>query len=130
MFHINSINNKLVGIELQKEKDSKLRKEINDFKTEIHSDQLMEEFEGEIFEKLVNKVIIGETNEEGIANPYVIKFLYRTGWSDKKEGKISKIDRRRKNSISQSSDEGTDVSQNNSVDVYLRLRVLLLPNPY
>ncbi len=114
---IDQVNIKLAEIELQKEKDSKFRKELNDFKTEIHTDQLMDDFEPEIFEKLVEKVIIGEINEEGVVNPFTIKFIYRTGWSDKKEGKISKIDRRKKNSISQYSDEGIDVTQNSNVNV-------------
>ncbi|MBQ6356068.1 MAG: recombinase zinc beta ribbon domain-containing protein [Solobacterium sp.] len=126
---IDQVNIKLAEIESQKEKDSKFRKELNDFKTEIHTDQLMDDFEPEIFEKLVEKVIIGEINEEGVVNPFTIKFVYRTGWSDKKEGKISKIDRRKKNSISQYSDEGIDVSQNSNVNVEGYCRGMCKPLP-
>ncbi|MBQ6531768.1 MAG: recombinase family protein [Solobacterium sp.] len=126
---IKQINARLTEIKLQEEKDSKFRKELNDFKTEIQTDQIMEKFDQEIFDKLVKKVIIGEINEEGVVNPYSIKFVYRTGWSDKKEGKISKIDRRRKNSISQSSDEVNVVSHNSSVDVEGYCRGMCKPLP-
>lgn len=56
-------------------------------------DLRLEEFDEKIFETLVHKAIIGEVEENGERNPYVINFVFKSGFEyDKiKEKKFMKI---------------------------------------
>lgn len=42
-------------------------------------DLQLDEFDDEIFMALVHKIIIGERNEDGTYNPYVINFVFKSG---------------------------------------------------
>ncbi len=39
----------------------------------------MPKFEKDVFECLIDKVIIGETLEDGTINPYIIRFICKNG---------------------------------------------------
>ena len=55
-------------------------------------DLRLEEFDQEIFETLVHKVIIGEINDTGEKNPYVINFVFKTGFEyDKIKRKMDNL---------------------------------------
>lgn len=43
-------------------------------------DLRLEEFDEEIFETLVHKAIIGEVKDNGEKNPYVINFVFKSGF--------------------------------------------------
>ena len=39
----------------------------------------MPKFDKDVFECLIDKVVIGETLEDGTANPYIIRFICKNG---------------------------------------------------
>ena len=43
-----------------------------------------------MFESIVEKVIIGESDENGNANPYKLTFVYKTGYSNTVQSKMHK----------------------------------------
>lgn len=45
-----------------------------------------ESTESEIFESIVDYVIVGGYNEDGNVDPSIITFVYRTGFKDRKNG--------------------------------------------
>lgn len=59
------------------EKD--MSKRISDLKELLESDNVLESFDGQVFETVIEKVIVGEINEQGEINPYKLTFIYRTG---------------------------------------------------
>ena len=81
----------IVIIKEQKEKKQKQRAEIEDeiqneeainlrlekFKNIFANRTILEEFDREVFECLIEKIIIGEEKEDGTYDPYTIKFICR-----------------------------------------------------
>lgn len=55
-------------------------------------DLRLEEFDEKIFETLVHKAIIGEVKENGERNPYVINFVFKSGFEyDKIKAKTDNL---------------------------------------
>ncbi|SDB69527.1 recombinase family protein [Butyrivibrio sp. INlla16] len=70
-------------LEAREQNKDELAKRIQEFKKTLAQNQVLETFDRSIFEALVEKVIIGEKDEEGNTDPYKITFVYRTGYNKK-----------------------------------------------
>ncbi|ETP71160.1 site-specific recombinase, DNA invertase Pin, partial [Lachnospiraceae bacterium JC7] len=68
---------------------------------------IIKEFDRQVFESIVDYVIVGGYNEEGNADPSMITFVYRTGYKDRKNGdnfKPARLNASKKNAGTGSSD--------------------------
>ena len=54
----------------------------------------MTDFNPDVFEAVVEKVIVGEKKEDGTVDPYKITFIYKTGFNDSLDGNRFKTERR------------------------------------
>ena len=43
------------------------------------SNELLKKFDREIFENVIDKVIIGKVDDQSIRNPYSVTFIFKTG---------------------------------------------------
>jgi len=97
------IERKLKNIEKLKEskiggvkKEDNLKSRIEEIKNLLRSNDIITEFDREVFNILVDKIIIGETDSEGNNNPYVISFVLKSGKNnndtilEEKESKVKK----------------------------------------
>ena len=74
------INNQCVSME-EVEDDAIMNSGRNKIKAFFEKEDLrLEEFDEEIFETLVHKAIIGEVKDNGEKNPYVINFVFKSGF--------------------------------------------------
>lgn len=55
---------------------------------------VLKEFDRNVFESIVEKVIVGGYDKVGNADPSMITFVYKTGFEDKKNGDDYKPPRR------------------------------------
>ncbi len=78
--------------EANAEKD--LRKRIEAMRKMLSEAPVLKEFDRKVFESIVEKVIVGGYDEAGNADPYMITFVYKTGFEDKKNGDDFKPPRR------------------------------------
>ena len=60
----------------------------------LESHEVLEEFDADVFLSTVKKVIVGGIDEEGNIDPYLIKFIYKTGVTDPQDGGSFKPPRR------------------------------------
>lgn len=56
-----------------------IKSKIDRFKQIFNEPTILEEFSREVFEAVVEKIIIGKVEEDGTKNPYYIKFILNTG---------------------------------------------------
>jgi len=80
--------------------DTQLKKRLAEFKAVLEKNEAMTEFDPAVFESMVEKIIIGEIDEQGNKNPYKITFVFKTGYTSeadapppKKAGRPSKKSR-------------------------------------
>ena len=56
-----------------------LSNRIDKFRKLFENNQILESFDREIFESVIEKIIVGEIDEEGNINPYSVTFVFSTG---------------------------------------------------
>ncbi len=78
------------------EQESQLRKRFEMFDKLVHQNVIMQEFDREVFESIVEKVIIGGYDEDGNKDPYKITFVYKTGVTDDVTGAKDKYETKKK----------------------------------
>ena len=66
------------------------------FRKILEKNEVLTEFDRCVFESIVEKVIIGEVDENGNTNPYKLTFIYKTEYSNSIQSKMHKqINRKR-----------------------------------
>lgn len=56
-----------------------LESKMKSFRLAFDKNELLEEFDREIFENVIDKVIVGKVDENGKENPYSVTFVFKTG---------------------------------------------------
>ena len=88
------------------EKD--LRKRLDAMRKLLSEAPILKGFDRNVFESIVEKVIIGGYDDEGNADPSMITFVYKTGFEDTKKGDDYKPPRRNSKSKKLSSQPADD----------------------
>jgi DNA invertase Pin-like site-specific DNA recombinase len=83
---------------LKLEYEQELERRINSLKKALNNDIKLVNFDRHIFESLIEKVIIGKTDENGAVDPYNITFIYKTGLDNTVNGEKYRLDGRKKDS--------------------------------
>ena len=65
-------------LQLELEDSISLNQGLNKFKTLFKDNEIMPEFDKDVFELMIEKVIIGEEEQNGKANPRVITFILKS----------------------------------------------------
>lgn len=89
-----------------------LNQGLNKFKTLFKDNEIMPNFDKDVFELMIEKVIIGENDSKGKINPRVITFILKSGNEIKCEDDINsvteKISENQNNKNQQSSYESSE----------------------
>lgn len=75
---------------LRQDNEKNLKRRTREFKRLLEENQVLEEFDRSVFESIVEKVIVGEIDENGNKDPYKLTFVYKTGISNKVDPKMRK----------------------------------------
>src|SRR5699024_4120178 len=96
----------------------------------LEKNEVLTEFDRYVLESIVEKVIIGEVDEDGNTNPYKLTFIYKTEYSNSIQSKMHKqINRKRtQNDVKDlPSHPLTDTCRDGSIDVKkIRRKVMRL----
>lgn len=83
---VEEINKKVDELLLQKqslkdqlEKQQDIDKRLTEFQKVISKNEVLHEFDRHVFESVIDRVIVGEKDENGEINPYKLKFIFKTG---------------------------------------------------
>ncbi len=76
---INNIEKEQVHLQIELEDSISLNQGLNKFKTLFKDNEIMPEFDKDVFELMIEKVIIGEKEANGNKNPRVITFILKAG---------------------------------------------------
>ena len=90
---INELSEEKEVLELSTQNESGLKKRLAEFRKLLQRDQVLKEFDRNVFESIVEKVVIGE-EEDGVINPYRLVFVYKTGLTEGKDANKFKSQRK------------------------------------
>ena len=82
MMQLSSEESKLEVLSHQDKEIENRKKRMQEFKHVLETNSELTEFNREVFESLVEKVILGGYDEDGNKDPYKITFIYKTGYKD------------------------------------------------
>lgn len=93
-------------VEFQSQADNRksLERRVIEFQRALEGNQVLSEFDRAVFESIVEKVIVGEIDENGMKDPYKLTFVFKTGISSKIDIN-DKVKQKKKNLCSFSGDE-------------------------
>ena len=93
-----------------------LEDRISFMREKLEAADIINEFDRQVFESIVDYVIVGGYNEDGNVDPSMITFVYRTGFKDRKNGdhfKPARLNASKKNGKSSSGSEVVKDCQEN-----------------
>ena len=64
------------------ETESTMRKRVATFRQTLEQNEVLDTFDRRIFESIVEKVIVGGYDSNGNKDPYMIVFVYKTGFKN------------------------------------------------
>ena len=64
-----------------------MRKRVAMFRQTLEQNEVLDTFDRHIFESIVEKVIVGSYDSNGNKDPYMIVFVYKTGFKNSVDGK-------------------------------------------
>lgn len=77
---IKSLNDEIYQLELENNNNKEISKRLKEIEEVVfESEKSLKEFDEATFENLVEKIIIGEKDENGNENPNVIRFILKIG---------------------------------------------------
>jgi site-specific DNA recombinase len=87
-------NTELSRIQNIEKTEKDVRRHIDEMRTFLQDAKPLKEFDCQVFESIVEKVIVGGYDEQGNADPLKITFVYKTGFTDDKDGRDYKHSKR------------------------------------
>ena len=79
---LSTVRAQIEVVESQLDDKNNLSKRLDEFKKALSKNKVLEEFDREVFESIVEKVIVGGYDENGEKDPYKITFVYKSGFED------------------------------------------------
>ena len=73
------IDSKIQKLLKETNRTESIKQRLNKFKSLFKNIDIMPKFDKDVFECLIDKVIIGEIEEKGTINPYTIRFICKNG---------------------------------------------------
>lgn len=77
-------------LEQSSKEEIDLEKRIEHFRKVLEKNEVLTAFNRYVFESIVEKIIIGEIDEDGNPNPYKLTFVYKTGFFNTVQSKMHK----------------------------------------
>lgn len=107
------VEKKIQNLLKETNRTESIKQRLNKFKSLFKNINIMPKFDKDVFECLIDKVIIGETLEEGTINPYTIRFICKNGTEINCKDKITAMSNKQ-----HSNNTATREKQHNWVAVY------------
>lgn len=107
---LRSLQKEYAQIKAQTVDRETMKKRIENFRAVLSEGGIMTVFDRDIFDRMIEKVIVGGLDENGEKDSYKLTFVFKTGWKqdvDNSKGKLKEKDKAEK--CSQSLNEGTDI---------------------
>lgn len=73
-------------LEFNSKNNNDIKKRMKEFKKVLENNEVLKKFDRFVFESIIEKVIVGEIDENNNVDPYKLTFVYKTGFKDKLDG--------------------------------------------
>ncbi len=96
------VEEKIQGLLKDANRNESIKQRLNKFKSLFKDMEIVKNFDKDVFEYLIDKVIIGEQLEDGTKKPYTIRFICKNGTEiNCKDNFTATSDKQRQNILQQ-----------------------------
>lgn len=74
--------------------EANVKKRIAEFRRTLEQNEVLDTFDRQIFESIIEKVIVGGIDEDGNKDPFMLTFIYKTGFKSPIDGSAFKPPRK------------------------------------
>jgi DNA invertase Pin-like site-specific DNA recombinase len=86
-FTLSELINEREQLETSAQEEIDVEKRLQQFRNVLQSNTVLSEFDRNVFESVIERVIMGEEQEDGSVEPYQLTFVFKTGLKSSIQGK-------------------------------------------
>lgn len=94
---LEGLKNDLSKLQMTIAENNDLKKRISSFRNVFNNNESLVEFDKQVFDSVIEEIIIGKTNDDGTKDPYRITFVFKTGYTSSADGKAVQRSMKKKN---------------------------------
>ena len=91
---LDELNDKLSLCRNTESREKNIKKRLFDFRKVIEKNEVLVEFDRQVFESIIDKVIVGGYDDDGNKNPSMLTFVYKTGFTNNVDANKHKLPRK------------------------------------
>ena len=91
---LTSLQDELVVWKNSESREKNVKKRLSDFRKVLEHNETLVEFDRTVFESIIEKVIVGGYDDDGNADPSMLTFVYKTGFTNNVDSSKHKLPRK------------------------------------
>lgn len=91
---LTSLKDELVLWKNSESREKNVKKRLSDFRKVLEHNETLIEFDRTVFESIIEKVIVGGYDDDGNADPSMLTFVYKTGFTNNVDSNKHKLPRK------------------------------------
>ena len=97
---LTNFDNKRIELQTLKNESKKISSKIKEIEKVVNAPTTIKEFNRQVFDNIVEKIVVGETDKDNNPNPNVVRFILKTGVEYKSDIQSSNIKSNGNDSVS------------------------------
>ncbi len=79
---LDELNDRLTSCKNTESREKNIKKRLDDFRKVLEKNEVLVEFDRQVFESIIDKVIVGGYDDDGNKDPSMLTFVYKTGFTN------------------------------------------------
>lgn len=79
---LDELNDRLTSCKNTESREKNIKKRLDDFRKVLEKNEVLVEFDRQVFESIIEKVIVGGYDDDGNKDPSMLTFVYKTGFTN------------------------------------------------
>ena len=93
---LDELSDRLTSCKNTENREKNIKKRLDDFRKVLEKNEVLVEFDRQVFESIIDKVIVGGYDDDGNKDPSMLTFVYKTGFTNSVDANNHKPPRKKR----------------------------------
>lgn len=93
---LDELSDRLTACKNTENREKNIKKRLDDFRKVLEKNEVLVEFDRQVFESIIDKVIVGGYDDDGNKDPSMLTFVYKTGFTNSVDANNHKPPRKKR----------------------------------
>ena len=93
---LDELSDRLASCKNTENREKNIKKRLDDFRKVLEKNEVLVEFDRQVFESIIDKVIVGGYDDDGNKDPSMLTFVYKTGFTNSVDANNHKPPRKKR----------------------------------